>query len=454
MIKTPADKPLNLKLKIPPHDQDAEAALLGSIMLKPEVLHELGDTLNTADFYSNKNKIVWKAISKLHGEHNPIDAVSVSTVMKEQGVLDQIGGVSYLADLINKTPTAANAMYYAELVAKKGSLRRLIDAADQILELGYNEKEESGSVFDRAEQLILGLTSFSKKTYVTLRDTLSDAWERFDQLHKSEKDFRGVPTGFKDLDNLLSGFQKADLIILAARPSVGKTTFALDIARHVACRLHLPVAIFSLEMSSQQLVDRILAAESRVNSWALRTGKLTHEDDFTRIRDALDSLDKAPILIDDQASTNVTRMKSMARRMKAEHGLELIVVDYLQLMSPTRDHDSMVQQVTEISRALKGLARELEVPVLALSQLSRDVEKRGGKPRLSDLRDSGSIEQDADVVMFIHREDRFNEGSDRKNIAEILVEKHRNGPVGKVELYFDEDKTSFTSIEKGNFGDF
>jgi replicative DNA helicase len=453
-VKTPADKPLSVNLKTPPHDQAAEAALLGSIMLKPEVLHEIADVINPDDFYSGKNKIVFKAIFHLHNEHNPIDAISVANIIRENGQLEQIGGASYLAELINQTPTAANAVYYAELVAKKGSIRRLINAADEILQLGYDEKEQTDSVFDRAEQLIFGLTNFSKKTYVTLKDTLADAWDRIDQLHKSEKDFRGVPTGFRDLDNLLSGLQKADLIILAARPSVGKTTFALDIARHVACRLHLPVAIFSLEMSSQQLVDRILAAESRVNSWALRTGKLTHEDDFARIRDALDSLDKAPILIDDQASTNITRMKAMARRMKAEHGLELIVVDYLQLMTPTRNHDSMVQQVTEISRALKGLARELEVPVLALSQLSRAVEQRGGKPRLSDLRDSGSIEQDADVVMFIHREERFNESSDRKNIAEILVEKHRNGPVGHIELFFDEEKTSFVTIEKGSFGDF
>jgi replicative DNA helicase len=268
---------------------------------------------------------------------------------------------------------------------------------------------------------------------------------------------RGVPTGFKDLDSKLSGLQKSDLIILAARPSMGKTSLALDIARQTATVHKTPVGIFSLEMSSQQLVDRMLAAASSVDSWKLRTGKgLSLDTDFAQIRTAMDTLSQAPIFIDDQPGNNILKMRSIARRLKSEKGLGLLIVDYLQLMVPTnaRHSDNLVQQVTEISRSLKHLARELDVPVLALSQLSRAVESRGGKPRLSDLRDSGSIEQDADVVMFIHREDKYNENSDRPNIAEIMIEKHRNGPTGKVELYFDDKRACFMPLEKGDFADF
>ncbi|MDD5318533.1 MAG: replicative DNA helicase, partial [Candidatus Pacebacteria bacterium] len=277
-----------------------------------------------------------------------------------------------------------------------------------------------------------------------------------DKLHNTKEGLRGVPTGFKALDDKLAGLQKSDLIILAARPSMGKTSLALDIARQAAIVHGIPVGIFSLEMASQQLIDRMLASESRVDAWKLRTGKLTLESDFVKIHQSLEKLSKAPIFIDDQPANNILKMRSVARRLKSEKGLGLIIVDYLQLMVPTqsRNSDNVVQQVTEISRSLKQLARELEVPVLALSQLSRAVEQRGGKPRLSDLRDSGSIEQDADVVLFIHREDKYKEDSDRPNMAEILIEKHRNGPTGKADLYFDAEKSTFLNIEKGDFGDF
>jgi replicative DNA helicase len=290
---------------------------------------------------------------------------------------------------------------------------------------------------------------------VELKEILGDAWERLERLHKSRNELRGIATGFKELDNLLAGLQKADLIILAARPSMGKTSLALDIARQTAVGHNVPVGIFSLEMSSQQLVDRMLAAQSRVNAWALRTGQISAGNDFDRIRDGLDILAKAPIYIDDQPGQSVLKMRSVARKLKREKNLGLIVIDYLQLMltGMKSNNDSFYQQVTEISRSLKQLARELDVPVLALSQLSRAVEARGGKPRLSDLRDSGSIEQDADVVMFIHREDKYREDSDKPNIAEIMVEKHRNGPTGKIELYFDEKKATFLSIEKADFRD-
>jgi replicative DNA helicase len=290
--------------------------------------------------------------------------------------------------------------------------------------------------------------------FLNIKNVLSETWEELERLHASKDELRGVPTGFRDLDNLLAGFQKSDLIILAARPSVGKTTLALDIARKVAVNQNIPVGIFSLEMSAAQLVQRMLSAQSQVDAWNIRTGKGLRDKDFELISESLATLSKAPIYIDDQAGNSIVKMKAVARRLKAEHGLGLIMVDYLQLMTTSKNYDSMVNQVTEISRSLKGLARELNVPVLALSQLSRAVEARGGRPRLSDLRDSGSIEQDADVVMFIHREDRYKEKDERTNVAEILVEKHRNGPVGKVDLYFDERKTSFLDIDKGNMSEF
>jgi replicative DNA helicase len=282
-----------------------------------------------------------------------------------------------------------------------------------------------------------------------IKDALNEAWARIEKIHEKQDGLRGVPTGYAQLDKLLSGLQRSDLIILAARPSMGKTSLALDIARGAAVNHKVPVGIFSLEMSSQQLIDRMLAAEASVDAWRLRTGQLSKDHEFEFLREGLDRLSRAPIFINDQAGINIMNMRSAVRRMKSEHNLGLVVVDYLQLMTPMRSSDSMVQQVTEISRSLKGLAKDLDVPVLALSQLSRAVEQRGGKPRLSDLRDSGSIEQDADVVMFIHRDDKQNENSDKPNIAEIMVEKHRNGPTGRVELYFDDRHTTFRELDKG-----
>ncbi|PIR45400.1 MAG: replicative DNA helicase [Candidatus Vogelbacteria bacterium CG10_big_fil_rev_8_21_14_0_10_50_13] len=446
-------KPLvKLGVRIPPQDLTAEQALLGAILIKPRGIPEVADMVAAEHFYAEKHRIIYQAMIELDKRGEPIDFITLTSYLKERQQLDEIGGGSYLAELVNLVPSANNLKRYGNIVAKKAALRRLIASAGDILDLGYNEEDDVDSIFERAEQLIHGLTNFSQRTYLAIKDTLSEAWERLDRLHKSTDELRGVPSGFRDIDNLLAGFQKSDLVILAARPSVGKTSLALDFIRHAACRLNVPTAIFSLEMSSQQLVDRLLAAEANVDSWKLRTGKIGSDEEFARIRDAMDNLAKAPIFIDDEPSNNIMKMRSVARRLKSEHNLGLIVVDYLQLMVPRRETDSMVQMVTEISRSLKGLARELEIPVIALSQLSRAVEQRGGKPRLSDLRDSGSIEQDADVVMFIHREDRTNEESDRKNVAEIMIEKHRNGPTGRCELYFDDKRTSFTTIEKSDFG--
>jgi len=444
-------------LRIPPQNLESEKALLGSIMLRPEGMSEIIDLVSSESFYAERHRILFRAMFELYSKSSPIDQLSVSTHLTERKLLDQSGGKSYLLELVNATPSAGNLKYYAQVVHRKHMMRNLLEAGDYINELGYNEVEDLDEILDKAEKKVYEVTSSpSFHKFVSIADTLGGAWERIDSLHHSKDELRGIRSGYRDLDNLLAGFQKSDLIILAARPSMGKTALALDIARQTATLYKNPVGIFSLEMSSQQLVDRMLAAEARVDAWKLRTGKLSTDDEFNKLRDSLDRLSQAPIFIDDQPGSNILKMRSVARRMKREHGLALIIVDYLQLMIPTgaRASDSLVQQVTEISRSLKTLARELDVPVIALSQLSREIEKRRGKPRLSDLRDSGSIEQDADVVMFIHRDDKMNENSDRPNIAEILVEKHRNGPTGKIELYFDEKKTTFLPIEKSSFADF
>jgi replicative DNA helicase len=389
----------------------------------------------------------------LYEKKEPIDVLSLASRLKEKKLLDEIGRNSYLAELVNCVPTASNVKHYAEIVRKKSVLRNLIESSEEISQLGYNEEEDIDEVLDSAEKKIFSIARYSlKQKFLNIKEALEEAWERFDRLHKSKGELRGIPTGFTELDNILAGFQKSDLIILAARPSVGKTALALDIARNIACRSKIPVGIFSLEMSSQQLVDRLLSAEAHVDSWKLRTGRLSTDDEFTRIRDALDTLSSAPIFIDDEASNNIMQMRAKARRLQAEYGLGLLIVDYIQLMVPRQRVESAVQQMTEISRSLKGLARELEVPILAISQLSRAVESRHPPiPKLHDLRDSGSIEQDADVVMFIYREDKYKENSEKKNIAEVFVEKHRNGPLGKVEFYFNPQKVSFSSMEKGDF---
>ncbi|MCR4330333.1 MAG: replicative DNA helicase [Patescibacteria group bacterium] len=443
----------NTSTRIPPQNLESEKALLGSLMLKPDGMNDSIDILTPDSFYAEKHRYIFQSMLELFSRSEPIDLLSLSSKLQEKKKLDQIGGSTYLTELVNAVPSASNLKHYAEIVQKKAVMRSLIDVATHISELGYKEDAHIEELLDEAERRIFTVTNAPVgQRFVSIRETLGEAWDRLDALHHKKDELRGVPTGFKALDDHIAGLQKSDLIILAARPSMGKTALALDIARQAATLHNIPVGIFSLEMSSQQLVDRMLAADSRVDAWKLRTGKLTTDEEFSTIRDSLDKLAKAPIFIDDKPSNTVLGMRSTARRLKSEHGLGLIIVDYLQLMQTSKNYDSMVNQVTEISRSLKALARELEVPVLALSQLSRAVESRGGKPRLSDLRDSGSIEQDADMVLFIHREDKYKEDSDRPNIAEILIEKHRNGPTGKIDLYFDAKKTTFLNIEKSEYG--
>lgn len=446
--------------RIPPQDVDLERALLGALMLNQGAMYEIADQIGPDSFYAGKHRVIFDAMLTLYGKGEPIDLVTVSAKLKERKQLTDIGGATYLSELIGTAASPGSARHYAESVQAKFVLRSLIDAAAKIGELGFAEDREIEQVLDEAQQAVFAVTQApSLRAFSTIKEELSGAWERLEKLQHHEGSLRGVPTGFPNLDNMLAGLQPSDLIILAARPSMGKTALALDIARQSAVKHGTPVGVFSLEMSSQQLVDRMLAAQAGVNSWKLRTGKLSHDDEYERLQDAIATLSDAPIFIDDKSSATLLSMRSAARRLKMEKNLGLIIVDYLQLIIPSnsRASDSTVQQITEISRGLKGMARELEVPVLALSQLSRAVEQRGGRPRLSDLRDSGSIEQDADVVMFIHREDMTGTRtgtSERTGIAEILIEKHRNGPIGKVDMKFDDEKTTFHPLEKNDFGDF
>lgn len=431
-------------------------ALLGSVMLRPESIDDISDIVSATTFYAEKHAIIFETMMELAGKRTPIDLLSLSARLKEKGILDAVGGASYLTELVHTVPSSANIKHYAEIVMRKHVMRKLINASDRIAEIGYDEAKDMEEALDAAEKLVYEVTNagHGNHKFVHLKEELEAAWERLDKLHSSQGELRGTPTGFPAIDAKLAGLQNSDLIILAARPSMGKTSLALDIARMAAVNHNVPVGIFSLEMSAQQLVDRMVAAQSNVDAWKLRTGKLSREEDFSSIQGALDVLSKAPIFIDDQPGSNILKMRSVARRLKSERGLGLIVVDYLQLMVPvqSRQSDNVVQQVTEISRSLKNLARELDIPVLALSQLSRAVEQRGGRPRLSDLRDSGSIEQDADVVMFIHREDKYKDEAERTNIAEILIEKHRNGETGKVDLYFNDKKATFQSLDKAGYG--
>lgn len=447
-------QPQKTSLRIPPHNLEAEKSVLGSLMLDPNAIHIIADILKPEDFYEYRHSTIYQVMLELNEKREPIDVLSVSSRLKEKKLLKETGGNAYLTDLVNGVPTASNVKHYADIVREKNVLRSLIGVSNYISNLGFDEGADVEQALDEAEKKIFGIARYSvRQKFQSIKTALGEAWERIDRLHKSPGELRGIPTGFTELDNMLAGLQKSDLIILAARPAMGKTALALNIARNISCKSNIPVGVFSLEMSAQSLVDRLIASEAHVDSWRLRTGRLSSEQDFQRISDALDTLSKAPLFVDDEATNNIMQMRAMARRLQAEHGLGLLIVDYIQLMAPRFRAESAVQQMTEISRSLKALARELEVPILAISQLSRAVESRHDKrPKLHDLRDSGSIEQDADVVMFIYREDRYNQDTDMKNIVEILVEKHRNGPIGKLQLYFDPQKVSFYNIEKGDFG--
>ncbi len=436
--------------KMPPQNLDAEASLLGSILIEKDAIIKVADIVHADDFYDDRHGLIFDAILDLYESRQPIDVVSLANKLSAAGELERVGGAAYITDLTAVVPTAAHVVHYASIVAHKATLRRLITAASDISNLGYDEQTGLEQLLDKAEQTIFEVSQKNlKQNFVPISSVLSESFERLNELHSNTGKLRGVPTGFKDLDKLLAGLQSSDLIILAARPSMGKTTFVMNIAHHVAAREGIPVGFFSLEVSKEQLIDQLLAIESGVDSWKLRTGALD-DDDFPKINEAMAELSEAPIFIDDSAITNVMEMRTKARRLQSEHGLGLIIIDYLQLISGgARSNEGRQQEVSEISRGLKGLARELGVPVIALSQLSRAVESRTPPiPNLADLRDSGSIEQDADVVMFIYREFYYNKQTDREHITDILIRKHRNGPVGDIELYFHPEQRRFTDLER------
>jgi len=438
--------------KKPPQAIEAEQSLLGALMLDKSAILKVADFLLPRDFYRGGHQEIYKVMLELFEKGEPIDVLTVANRLSGKNFLEQIGGNAYLTELVNSVPTAAYVGDYGRIVQKKRILRDLIEASYDIGRLGYNEVEDIDTLLDEAEKRIFSIAQQNlSQDFIPVKSTLEEAFERIDALSKRQGIPRGLATGFGDLDNLLAGLQKSDLILLASRPAMGKSSLALNFAANIAISQNVPVGIFSLEMSKDQIVDRLIASRSGVDLWRLRTGRVSGEgenNDFTRIQRAMASLSEAPIFIDDAASANVLQMRAMARRLQAKEGLGLIIVDYLQLMQPRNSDDSTVRQVSEISRALKILARELTIPVLALSQLSRAVENRPGSiPRLPDLRDSGSLEQDADVVMFIYRE-RDKESKVYSNDAKIIVAKHRNGPVGRVDLYFDERIVSFRSVDK------
>ncbi|PIZ01117.1 replicative DNA helicase [bacterium (Candidatus Howlettbacteria) CG_4_10_14_0_8_um_filter_40_9] len=442
------DKLLEQSGVIPPQNLEAEVSVLGSILLDKDAILKVADMIRPDDFYKNSHGVIFKAMLELYEKGDPIDLVTLSNKLEAEKSMDKVGGASYLASLANSVPSAAHVVNYSKIVSDKSVLSRLIGAANDIEALCYEGSEDVATVLDKAEQVIFQVSKkHTRENFVELKNILEESFERLDDLHKNKDKLRGAPTGFGALDNILAGLQNSDLIIIAGRPSSGKSSLALNIAQNVATNEGIPVAVFSLEMSKDQLGDRLLSAEAGIDGWKLRTGNLS-DDDFPKIGEAMARLSESPIFLDDTAAINVLEMKTKARRLQSEHGLGLIIVDYLQLMH-SRGQENRVQEISEISRALKGLARELNVPIIALSQLSRALESRPSKiPMLSDLRESGSIEQDADVVLMIYREDYYDPDTERKNIADILVRKHRNGPIGSVELYFQPERMQFRNLDK------
>ena len=452
----------NYTSKLPPQNLEAESSLLGCLMIDKDAIFKVADTLRPEDFYKDSHRLIYTAMRDLYVHHDPIDILTLTAKLEEKNLLEAVGGRTHLAELGNTVATSAHVVFYSSIIQRKATLRRLLSAAAEISELGFKEDEEIEKILDQAEQKLFGVSQkYLNNVFLPIDNLLTEAFDRIDELHKQSGKLRGLPTGFPDLDNLLAGLQKSDLIILAARPSVGKTSLALDIARLSAIKSKVPVGVFSLEMSKEQLVDRMLCAQANVSLWRMRTGKLSdkeEDNDFSRIGNAMGQLSEAPIYIDDYASSNIMEIRTKARRLQVEKGLGLLIIDYLQLMEGRGKYgDNRVQEVAEITRGLKAIARELNIPVLALSQLSSAVEMtRPAIPRLAHLRESGSIEQDADVVMFIYRKaaDRgynYDELSETdQHQAEIHVAKHRNGPTGKINLFFDENTVSFKSAAKPN----
>ncbi len=436
--------------KIPPQNVDAEMSLLGAILIDEEVLADVTEHVKPHDFYDKRHAVIYDAIMRLFEKNKPVDLLTLTDELKRKAELEEVGGSAYLTELTNYVPTAAHAESYAEIVAQKAVRRRLIKASADISELGFDEQTTTQELLQQAEAELFAVSDQSlKQDLISLESILTDSFDRLEELHRNKGALRGVRTGYRDLDNMTAGLQRSDLIILAARPAMGKTALVTNLAYNVATIAKQPVLFFSLEMSKEQLVDRMLADASGVDSWNIRTGNLS-DDDFSKLSEAMGEMAEAPIYIDDTPGLSVLEMRTKARRAAHEQPLGLIIIDYLQLMQGSGRHDgNRVQEVSEISRGLKLLARELNVPVIALSQLSRTVESRSPQiPQLADLRESGSIEQDADIVMFIYREAYYNPETERENITDLIIAKHRNGPVGKVELYFHPERLRFMSLDR------
>ncbi|EIT86104.1 replicative DNA helicase [Fictibacillus macauensis ZFHKF-1] len=436
--------------RIPPQNIEAEQAVLGAIFLEPEALVTASEILLPDDFYRASHQRIYQVMLSLSEKGEPVDLVTVTSDLANRKLLEEIGGVSYLSDLANASPTAANIEYYSKIVEEKSLLRRLIRAATEIAANGYAREEEVEAVMNEAEKAILEVSNRKNAgAFISIKDVLVDAYDNIEALHNRKGDITGIPTGFSDLDSMTAGFQRNDLIIVAARPSVGKTAFALNIAQNVATKTEENVAIFSLEMGAEQLVMRMLCAEGNIDAQRLRTGSLIAED-WQKLTMAMGSLSAAGIFIDDTPGVRINEIRSKCRRLKQEKGLGMILIDYLQLIQGSgKSGENRQQEVSEISRSLKSLARELQVPVIALSQLSRGVESRQDKrPMMSDIRESGSIEQDADIVAFLYRDDYYDKESESKNIIEIIIAKQRNGPTGTVELAFVKEYNKFVNLDR------
>ncbi len=436
-------------IKIPPHDETVEQSVLGAILIDKDAMVDVIEFLRPEHFYREAYGIIYEAMMALYERREPIDVVTVTSELKKLGKLQAAGGAGQVADLVGIVPTSAHAEQYARIIKEYNTKRLLISTAAKINELAFDEKGEVQSILDQAEQEIFSISQHSmKRDFIAIKDALAASFDRLDELHKRAGGLRGVPTGFSDLDFKLAGMQDSNLLILAARPGTGKTAMILNIAQHIAVVQKIPVGIFSLEMSKEELVDRMLVSQADIDAWKLKTGKL-NDDDFTRLSEAMGELAEAPIYIDDTPGINILEMRTKARRLQMEHGVKLVIIDYLQLADPGRRMDSRVQEVSMISQSFKNLARELNIPVLACSQLSRAVEARGTKvPELSDLRESGSIEQDADVVMFLYREESDMTQWGEQIPTKLRIAKHRNGPLGEIDLMFKGDRIRFYGVER------
>ena len=436
--------------KVPPHDIEAEQAVIGSMLTDSDAVTSAIEVLKSEDFYREDNKEIYEAILNLYNRSEPIDIITVKAELESMGKFEQVGGLEYLAELPDKVPTTANAMKYIKIVEEKSTLRRLIKTANEIIELGYSPTEEVDDIMENAEKKIFNIMQEkNQKGYSPLKDVLVESFTKLEELYNRKQHITGVPSGFIELDYRTAGFHGSDLVLIAARPAMGKTAFALNIATYAAVKANIPVAVFSLEMSKEQLVNRILCSEAMVDSNKVRTGKL-EEDDWTKLAEAIGPLSEAEMYIDDTPGINIMEIRAKCRKLKLEKNIGLVVIDYLQLIQGTNKRGgSREQEISEISRSLKILAKELNIPVIALSQLSRAAEQRPDhRPMLSDLRESGAIEQDADIVMFLYRDDYYNEDSEKKNIAEVIIAKHRGGSTGTVELLWLGNYTKFVNIEK------